>query len=289
MSISKLPTSASLKQVMDKFEEISLSDFSSIDVIVRSELPQVVKNGQVVVIDNDNGKVYMDNKDVSEVFIDENDIYIIYGVESSSSADFIVGSSTKKINIHLNNIYKYKDGNFVNVENVYIGKDGVWVRILDSMLIVFNEGTYKNNFSIIKTNAQDGTFTLSLDTDEGSRYYKYLCFNSLFSTYYGGNAVYAIDKKIDLSPFKSMEVVCVPLLLNGGGTFIIGSSDDNDGTHTHTAHKTVTLQLNAPETVMEVDLTKINKPSFVKFTVRNTNTSAQHSSKVYIKSIIFKK
>ena len=30
MAISKLPTSASLKQVMDKFEEISFQDFSSI-------------------------------------------------------------------------------------------------------------------------------------------------------------------------------------------------------------------------------------------------------------------
>ncbi len=33
MAISKLSTSASLKQVMDKFEEISIQDFSSIDVI----------------------------------------------------------------------------------------------------------------------------------------------------------------------------------------------------------------------------------------------------------------
>ena len=32
MAISKLPTSASLKQVMDKFEEISLYDFSNIDM-----------------------------------------------------------------------------------------------------------------------------------------------------------------------------------------------------------------------------------------------------------------
>ena len=36
MSIEKLPTSASLKEVMDKFEEISFQDFSSIDIITAS-------------------------------------------------------------------------------------------------------------------------------------------------------------------------------------------------------------------------------------------------------------
>ena len=50
MAISKLSTTASLKQVMDKFEEISLQDFSSIDIITASELPAKVKEGQIVII-----------------------------------------------------------------------------------------------------------------------------------------------------------------------------------------------------------------------------------------------
>ena len=39
MTISKLPANASLKQVMDKFEEISFQDFSSMDIITSTELP----------------------------------------------------------------------------------------------------------------------------------------------------------------------------------------------------------------------------------------------------------
>ena len=44
MAISKLSTSASLKQVMDKFEEISIQDFSksNIDIITAKTLPSVV-------------------------------------------------------------------------------------------------------------------------------------------------------------------------------------------------------------------------------------------------------
>ena len=39
MSIEKLSTNASLKQVMDKFEEISLTDLFSLNIIIRNELP----------------------------------------------------------------------------------------------------------------------------------------------------------------------------------------------------------------------------------------------------------
>ena len=52
MTISKLPTSASLKQVMDKFEEISLADFSSVNIITASELPSKGKEGQICIITN---------------------------------------------------------------------------------------------------------------------------------------------------------------------------------------------------------------------------------------------
>ena len=44
MAISKLPTSASLKEVMDKFEELSFQDFvKGFDVEVRSDLPNEAK------------------------------------------------------------------------------------------------------------------------------------------------------------------------------------------------------------------------------------------------------
>ena len=61
MAISKLNSNASLRQVMDKFEEISLSDFPNIDIVAKSKLPSQVKNGQIVCVSNNvNGKIYFD-------------------------------------------------------------------------------------------------------------------------------------------------------------------------------------------------------------------------------------
>ena len=61
MAISKLSTTASLKQVMDKFEEISLKDFSSIDIITASELPASGKEGQICIItDTEPNNIYLD-------------------------------------------------------------------------------------------------------------------------------------------------------------------------------------------------------------------------------------
>ena len=63
MSIEKLPTSASLKQVMDKFEEISLQDFSNIDIVVKNELPKDVKENMIVIIsDITPSKILADTK-----------------------------------------------------------------------------------------------------------------------------------------------------------------------------------------------------------------------------------
>ena len=62
MAISKLSTSASLKQVMDKFEEISIQDFSrsNVDIITAKTLPSVVKEGQIVIItQNTPDKIYV--------------------------------------------------------------------------------------------------------------------------------------------------------------------------------------------------------------------------------------
>jgi hypothetical protein len=50
MSVEKLSTNASLKDVMDKFEELSLQDLSLINVKVMSELPASAKEGDFVIV-----------------------------------------------------------------------------------------------------------------------------------------------------------------------------------------------------------------------------------------------
>ena len=78
MAISKLSTSASLKQVMDKFEEISIQDFSrsNVDIITAKTLPSVVKEGQIVIItQNTPNKIYV-SFDTNEISLSHNDILL---------------------------------------------------------------------------------------------------------------------------------------------------------------------------------------------------------------------
>jgi hypothetical protein len=52
MAISKLPTSASLKEVIDKFEEISLQDMDSVNIKVMSSLPRSAKEGDIIILNS---------------------------------------------------------------------------------------------------------------------------------------------------------------------------------------------------------------------------------------------
>ena len=76
MSIDKLSTNASLKQVMDKFEEISFQDFFAIDIVVKNELPSVVKNNQVVIIGDPTAKIYIDNKHIDNINLNQNFLFV---------------------------------------------------------------------------------------------------------------------------------------------------------------------------------------------------------------------
>ena len=76
MTISKLPANASLKQVMDKFEEISFQDFSSMDIITSTELPSTVKNGRVVIITSINPENIICSFFYNDFELNEGDINI---------------------------------------------------------------------------------------------------------------------------------------------------------------------------------------------------------------------
>ena len=79
MNIEKLPIDASLKQIIDKFEELSLHDFSNmginIDVVAKTELPNEVKENQIVCITDTvvNNFIISVSKPVK---INSNDIWI---------------------------------------------------------------------------------------------------------------------------------------------------------------------------------------------------------------------
>ena len=135
MIISKLPTSASLKEVMDKFEEISLMDLSSVDVKLYTSLPSKVKNGQLAILcDNTNLEVMLSSK---EIDAKDNCVFCYIGSIDENKKPF----SVKNINLYFK--YAHKIVNNVKSNLVaYVGVDDNWVQIIDNSLIFYDNGQY---------------------------------------------------------------------------------------------------------------------------------------------------
>ena len=194
MTISKLSSSASLKQVMDKFEEISLTDFFNIDVIIRSELPQQVKEGQVVVISNTNGKIYMckekpNNMSNGDVFIEVNTI--------DSFVNMPMSSDSVVIGIPLYKTIQLLDGVDVKTE-CYVGINGVWTLTTPAEFYIFKEGVgiYEPLRSFTGTGCSVSAST-----------------QAITFTAEGGNGIYSRTatsvNKIDLTDYSTAEIDAV--------------------------------------------------------------------------------
>ena len=134
MAISKLPTSASLRQIMDKFEEISLQDFSSIDIITASSLPSTVKNGQIVIITSTKpNKIYI-STDASDVTLGNTDILLCIG----GSTKRTLASSSKEFKLPFASCMQ--NGKYLAA---YYGDSNRWVQITLIETYMLQAGTVK--------------------------------------------------------------------------------------------------------------------------------------------------
>lgn len=145
MAISKLSINASLKDVMDKFEEISLNDFLGIKIIVANSLPSEVKEEQIVIITDET---------VNEVILNPTKPTLTTGqayIQTDfDSADF---AKYEKFNPFKNNLLSlYVSDVLVKTNNGeiktegYIGKNGKWVQFSASSFIVWNP--YYDNYGL---------------------------------------------------------------------------------------------------------------------------------------------
>ncbi|MDY6154887.1 MAG: hypothetical protein SPI06_15925 [Terrisporobacter sp.] len=144
MAISKLSTSASLKQVMDKFEEISIQDFSksNIDIITAKTLPSVVKEGQIVIItQNTPNKIYV-SFDTKEISLSNNDILLQVSNKTTNKRPLYCGN--KEISL----VYSSCVQNGKPLKSYY-GKNGQWIQITFTETYIFENGTTKiGNFKV---------------------------------------------------------------------------------------------------------------------------------------------
>ena len=197
MSIEKLSTNASLKEVMDKFEEISIQDLSSINIKVVSKLPNNAKEGDIVILSNyPYTKVIVSKK---EPTLANNEIWLNISEDKdcnikANKVDFVSTIADCKIKINNElvriNVYKYINNEFVHINsllNLYVAPNyynedihgGFWDYNADTSWTDVNARTdTANGIEIRLKRSMDGTSIRSI---------------------YSAN-------KIDLSPFKTLEV-----------------------------------------------------------------------------------
>ena len=213
MAISKLPTSASLKQVMDKFEEISLQDFSSIDIMTISELPNEVKEGQLVIISKYNPNSIILNS--YKPSLSENDIFVeLHKVEKETDIfkRFTIKTKDATVFLHVKNIIQNINGKEEKLDG-YIGINNEWVALMKKELYIYNNGD--------KCLDVTGGFT---DLSEYSCDFKFNSTHMTTTVSSNRSANLFTTNKIDLSDFSFLRFKIETDNYNGYGQ--VGVSTD---------------------------------------------------------------
>ena len=150
-----LQQNASLKEVMDNFEKITLLDLANIDIITASELPLNVKNGQVVIIGSNINNIYITNK--TEIELKENDV-VINLCEGGES--FCICSDNKYLKIDIYGAKQYINSDFVGLDS-FIGIENAWIPMNE--FYFFKEGAgldYADLFTLYKSDSVNAVASL---------------------------------------------------------------------------------------------------------------------------------
>lgn len=286
MTISKLPTSASLKQVMDKFEEISLQDMDSINIKVMSSLPGSAKEGDIIILNSyEYTKVIVARKEPN---LNNNEIWlsVLELGESnikSKKIDFISSVMDCKIKINGQterlNVYEYKNNSFVHLNsdfNIYIAPS------------YHNENVHGGVASNYYDYSMTAKYNTRKDTDEGIELYinREEVGQSLRNIY--------TSQKIDLTPYKTVEIKYKVVGASGSNLYIyffggVASSTAKDGINT-TRNSYIAYEENrdlensvGKELSFNVDISDINTAAHVKITSYVSGSS--YYSRILVKSI----
>lgn len=198
MSIEKLPTSASLKEVMDKFEEISFQDFSSIDVIASTDLPSEVKEGRIICATDTFNNIYI-QEDINSISPKENDIFI--ATSSDNGKDFAIVSKNKRLNTKVLFVRKYVESSWVRIDG-YIGINNTWELIEPRIFEVYKNGVLNSDAGVIeKEKFAGGTFDFSF----GTSFMKIVASGRDSGSEQGSGHIYNTNL-IDMSSYNNLDV-----------------------------------------------------------------------------------
>ena len=277
MSISKLTSNASLKQVMDKFEEISLKDFSNIDIITAKTLPINGKEGRVCVItDTTPSKIIIDFSDASYSF-NNGDIFLKCYINDGVSYNFIVESNNIKINIYLRECLIKKNNSFVRGK-AYIFISGRWVDLDSSMVLYdapyfFNQDVYGNfdRYTYTHPSPSEGLYSEFYSNQNGYMY-MYNQSNSHLSSIQS----IVTTNTINMIPYKKIQFDIKATIFSGA--LHLGLTHDKR----YEVNPKYTLS-SSFDGIIEIDISNVNQDMYVGF---STSTDLYGGSvKVEFRSI----
>ena len=258
MAISKLSTTASLKQVMDKFEEISLQDFSSIDIITASELPTSGKEGQICIItDTEPNNIYLDYE---KPRLSNSDIYIKYHTIDSFET-FTITSSKKSAKFKIRDIIQKKNDAEVEVFG-YIYINSAWKSLIPPNLDIYINGLMSDSAGSIRILDKIGNTKITLNSTH--------IVGTATANASTSSGIITHTNSIDLSAYKKLYVD-LSCILNRNSVNVRGSA--KIGVFDSTGDVVTSKNLNYIEkgddslvierSVYELDINNINGEYFV--------------------------
>ena len=278
MTISKLPTSASLKEVMDKFEEISLQDFSSIDIITASELPSSGKEGQICIITDIEPNSIILNLEVPTSPV-ETDIFIKYYTMSTPNVFYVEDSKTS-ISLNLKEVKQYKSGSWVEVKS-YLNVNGEWVDMNPEFIIYAAPNNYAGG-SFVKTALGSGS-SYNYISDAGVKGIEVCAKGGS----YAFTSIYGIyNKLLDMTNYATLEFEITKGSQDATMYFSFGLTKNSAFAGSSSDYLTF-KSLSRPDSgKYSVDISNQTGNMYIAFSTGNRDGS--NTSITYIKSVTLK-
>ena len=293
MAINKLPTSASLKEVIDKFEEISLQDFSSIDIVVAKQLPNTVKDGKIVIIEEEKiNKIICDTKLYEDVALNNNEVYIkLNNHEDNWALKCEIVNNIHLFNYYISAIYKKIDDTITHCKDIYMGIDGTWVKVLDSKVDIFANGKFKDGLSL-KAGYLDSGATCIEDISNESDPYPNCIYIKQGTPTEKYSASCVMNKPIDVTNFNKLAFVLERLkfgTVSGTVNLYLGLHTESKGyltslkaKYSRSVAKAVTSTL-----LCEVDISKLTGEHYIQLGIYGSGKAS--GIEYYISNIYFVK
>ena len=290
MSIEKLSTNASLKEVIDKFEEISLQDFSSIDIVVAKQLPNTVKDGKIVIIEEEKiNKIICNTKAYEDVALNNNEVYIkLNNHEDNFALKCEIVNNIHLFNYYVSAIYKKIGGTITHCEDIYMGIDGAWVKVLDSKVDIFANGKFKDGLSLKAGYTSSGTCIEDI-SNESDPYPNCIYIKQGTTSGYG-SASCVMNKPIDVTNYNKLAFVLESLrfvTVSGTVNLYLGLHTESQGSLSSLKAKFSREVTNTVDSTLlcEIDISKLTGEHYIQLGIYGSGIAK--SIEYYISNIYF--